>query len=82
MQVLLVSHVGFPNLFKEKNKMQINSNHLTYAFAASIQTLPKRYTVPVEYREQLTEHSKLTVKLVMFSIIQLSSNLDQLYLVV
>ena len=30
--------------------MQINSNHLTYAFAASIQTFPKRHTVPVGYR--------------------------------
>ena len=30
--------------------MQININHLTYAFAASIQTFPKRYTVPVGYR--------------------------------
>ena len=48
--VLLVSHVGFPNLANEKNKMQINGNYLTYAFAASIQTLPKRYTVPVGER--------------------------------
>ena len=48
--VLLVSHVGFPNLVNEKNKMQINGNYLTYAFAASIQTLPKRYTVPVGQR--------------------------------
>ena len=30
--------------------MQINGNYLTYAFAASIQTLPKRYTVPVGER--------------------------------